>query len=67
MSKKICENCQYFRKPMTAGRFTAKEWCGNSKSPNGARYTNNSDTCAWFVKRGEKAPFWMRLLAKATR
>ncbi len=62
---KTCDACQYYRAPMLT--FTEGEWCSNSESPHTNQYVLPIDSCKEFIKRGKKAPWWMRLYNWALR
>lgn len=66
---KLCKHCQYCRDAgfMNVDIPGEGEWCSNSKSPRFMTRVKADDTCEKFLKRGEKAPLWMRLKIKAIR
>ena len=60
MQKNNCSKCQYWRKLQNAN----KPICTNMKSKMFNASTVWNETCPEFVKRGQKAPLWMRLASK---
>jgi len=56
-----CYYCQYYRKP-SKDFLPLGHWCSNSKSSYCGQYVNAWNHCSQFMKRGKKAPLWMRML-----
>ena len=67
MKAKNCGNCQYYRQPGFIPSMSAGMWCSNTSSEKGLMYVTAKDSCDKFVRRGKKAPLWMRLLNKVMR